>query len=142
MGVEITGIPALKARLKSLSSAKKQALKAAGVAVLTVSQQTIINQGNGDWPAWSPNYHPKRAHQMLWETGTLLRSLSLGGAGNEFDQEADSVTVGTNVVYAAAQNFGYPAGHLPARPFLDINDRMKQMAQAAFTAAFRRSIKP
>lgn len=136
------GIENIKARLKGVLAAKKDALKAAGVAVLTNAQQTITNGGDG-WQPWSKNYKPKRAHQMLWDTGTLLRSLTVGDANNIFDQENDNtIIVGSNVKYAAAQNFGYSPRNLPARPFLLVNAKTQDVAQRAFVAKLQKALNP
>lgn len=136
----ITGLDALKARLQRLQRSSETAMKAAGVGALTVAQKAIINQGDGKWPAWSQNYRPKRSHQMLWDMGTLLRSLALGGAENVFEQDAQSVTVGTNVAYAAAQNFGIPTRNLPPRPFFVIA-AMTKAAIESFRSAILGSLK-
>ncbi len=63
----------------------------------------------GDWPG-----------QILVESGILKQSIS--GSVTE-----NSVTIGTNVEYAAIQQFGGMAGRgkkvkIPARPFLVIQD--------------------
>lgn len=47
-----------------------------------------------------------------YKSGTLRRSIHIESTGPE------SVAIGTNVVYAAAQEFGRPEINLPARPYL------------------------
>jgi phage gpG-like protein len=136
---EFNGFEAVKAKLGGMLAAKAQALKAAGLAILTAAQKSITSGGAG-WPAWSPNYKPKRAHQMLWDYGTLLRSLTLGDQNNVFREEGDdTVIVGSAVAYARAQNQGY--GHLPARPYLFVDDDRAKLAQQAFIAQLNRGAK-
>ena len=135
---ESSGFDNIVQRLRSMIEAQPQALKAAGVALLTQAQQSIINGGNG-WPAWSPNYKPKRMHQILWDTGTLLRSLAIGDGNNVFREEGNSVTVGSNVVYAARQNFG--GGGIPARPFLYVDDDRLRVCTQAYLAQLQRAVR-
>jgi phage gpG-like protein len=133
------GFEQIKARLQRMIAAKQEALKASGVAVLTESQKTITSGGNG-WAPWSTNYKPKRVHQMLWDTGTLLRSLSIGDEHNIFRTDGDdSIVVGSNVKYAAAQNYGYSPRNLPARPYLVLNAQVEEVAKKAFAAQLQRA---
>ena len=125
------GFDGIKQRLESILASKADALKAAGVSILTSSQKEII-EGNPDWPGFKRP--PKRAHQLLWMYGTLLRSLAIESPDNIIREEENSIVVGSNVIYANAQNRGNPDHNLPARPFLYLsNDRMK-LAEAAFLA--------
>lgn len=59
--------------------------------------------------------HPGSPIHILHETGNLERSLNVK-ATNEW------VTVGTNVIYAGVQQFGYPPKNIPARPYLGVKD--------------------
>jgi phage gpG-like protein len=54
------------------------------------------------------------ATKILIDTGRLRASIAKKVEGNS------RVLIGTNVVYAAAQNFGYQPRNLPARTFLGI----------------------
>ena len=124
----------LKAKIALLKANAVKARQAGAVAALATAQQTIINGGNG-WPEWSAAYArriAKRPHQMLWDTGTLLRSLTPGGSDNILQDNGNGITVGSNVAYAAAQNYGNPERSLPARPFLVVNDQLEQNVTAAF----------
>ena len=74
-----------------------------------------------------------------WITGTLRRSIHVGGfvsesspdftphdvggdytdvGGQEITEDSASVLIGTNLIYAAAQEFGYPPKNIPAQPYL------------------------
>lgn len=78
-----------------------------------------------------------------WKTGTLRRSLHVGGhvaestassgdnfipsdiagtysdvGGAETGETSASVVIGTNLVYAAAQEFGFSPRNIPAHPYL------------------------
>lgn len=105
----------VKADINKMIGNVPQARKAAGIFVVLQAQKKIINQGDGEWPPLKRL--PKRPHQLLWDTGTLLRSLAPGGADNIMEENANGITVGTSVAYAAAQNFGLPSRGLPARTF-------------------------
>ena len=74
-----------------------------------------------------------RQVDMLRDTGVLLNSLSPGtigpsdtyqrpsgdgGANQVFDLKENSITVGTNVPYAATHNFGDAERNIPRRQFL------------------------
>lgn len=109
----------IKAKLERLKANAPKALQAVGQFFVADAQQTIAAGGNG-WPQWSPAYAKRVAgkHQILWDSGTLMRSLTVLSAGT------DSVTVGSNVVYAAIQQFG--GRGIPARPYFLLEDSDKQ----------------
>jgi len=130
------GLGAIKAKLQRLLDGKDDALKAAGVMILTESQKSIINSGPG-WPGFKRP--PKRAHQLLWETGTLLRSLALGGGDNIMEQSGNTITLGSNVRYAKWQNEG--TKNIPARPFLFIDDARIELAKDAYIAQLMKAWK-
>jgi phage gpG-like protein len=118
----------LKAKVQGILNNREGALKAAGLVLLAKAQEAIEQSG----PGWAPfKRPPKRPHQLLWDTGTLIQSLSLSGANNVFTVSGNSVTVGTNVAYAAAQNEGTRRG-VPARPYLFIDAERQDAANAAY----------
>jgi phage gpG-like protein len=120
----------LLAKIATVKSNIPLALKAVGTYVLLEASQTIVNQGYG---AWAPfKKLPKRAHQLLWDTGTLLRSLTPNGASNVLEVSSNSVTVGTNVLYAGYQQDGTRRG-IPPRPYLVWDDKVKVGASQVFT---------
>lgn len=69
------------------------------------------------WDAWSSKYAKTRKphHSLLRDTGALLDSLT-----HVVDESSKSVSVGSNLVYAAVHLFGSDDGTTPARSFLDI----------------------
>lgn len=117
------------AKLDKIKANMPMALKAAGMVVLTAAQQTII-EGGQDWTPWKRL--PKHPHQMLWDTGTLIRSLMLGDTHNILRETDSSIIVGSNVAYSAAQQYGYAPHSLPARPFLLFNDAIAAQATIAY----------
>jgi phage virion morphogenesis protein len=68
------------------------------------------------WPKWSDNYAKTRGggDSLLVDSHDLEKSVKGEGHGKD-------ATVLADTVYAAAQNFGYPARNLPARTFLGIS---------------------
>ena len=125
---------AIKAKLIALQMAKANALKAAGLAVLTASQQSIIQSG----PGWEPQKRPyKPPHMLLWEHGTLLRSLALGGSDNIFQQNDNTITLGTAVSYAGYLNDG--TKNMVARKFLYLDDARLQLAKDAYLNVLKKA---
>jgi len=119
---------AFAASLSGIRERVGQGLKAASVYLLSESARTIRSGGTG-WPGFKRL--PSRPHQLLYDTGRLIGSLSPGGAANLMDVQDDGMTiqVGSNLAYARAQNLGDPAHSLPARPFMFLDsDRSHQMA--------------
>jgi phage gpG-like protein len=136
MGAEID-TSQLRATVERMLANREEALKAAGLTILALEQQTIHDGGEG----WAPfKKLPKTPHQLLWETGTLIQSLALGAPGNVFQIDGDSVTTGSNLAYAAAQNYGYEPHDLPARPFIFTDDRRQEQAEKAYVNALLRGI--
>lgn len=130
MGVTITGLDALRAKVQRLKDNKPAALRAAGIKLLQLAQKSIEDQG----PGWAPfKKLPKHQHQLEWDTGELFHSLDLGDSNNILEVNGDSVTTGTAVPYAQYQNDG--DYRLPARPFEFIDDTRKDAASKAFTDA-------
>lgn len=125
------------ARLKKIPQNTEVGLKRAGIYLLSQAQKTIKSGGEG----WAPfRRPPKPPHNLLLDNGRLIGSLAPNSDENIFDLEHNSITVGSNVEYAAAQNYGFTPRNLPARPFLFIDqeraDRcMAIIAKAMFDAS-------
>jgi phage gpG-like protein len=135
MGVEITGLDALRAKVQLLKDNKPKALRAAGIKLLKLAQQSIQEQG----PGWAPfKKLPAHPHQLVWESGELFHSLDPGDSHNILQVDGDTVTTGTNVPYAHYQNDG--DSRLPARPFEFIDDAREQAASKAFIAALTEGV--
>lgn len=81
--------------------------RAMGAAMLVSIRRTFREQGSpsGSWVPLSPNTiarNPKKygsGHKLLIDRGILLNSIT-------FAVTSSGVSIGTNVVYAAVQNFG------------------------------------
>jgi phage gpG-like protein len=76
-------------RLKDLSPA----LLRSGVVVLAAAQGHIRDKNRG---SWAPTLETDRG-SSLNRTGALMRSLTVGGAGNVDKLDGNSITVGTNL---------------------------------------------
>ena len=69
------------------------------------------------WTEWSDSYAATRHsnHGFLLGESDLLDSL-------DYQVHADSVEIGTNLIYAATHQFGDDDRGIPARPFLGLSD--------------------
>ena len=134
---EFIGSEIIKRKLQAMLMAKSDGLKAAGLVVLTKAQKTITSGGGNGWPGFKRP--PTRAHQLLWDYGTLLRSLTVGDTNNVFEQDDASITIGSNVAYARAQNLGDPNHNLPARPFLFLDNERMDLAKDAYLAQIKKA---
>lgn len=139
--VEVHGSPALRAKLNSLGSAVSGQQM---VRALTAGTLLIQNEAKRRAP---------------YQTGNLKRSIHIGGAENlnpEGSNIADrgpepvppprveghkvAVYMGTDVVYAATQEFG--RDNIPAQPYLrPAVDTQADAVQAEIAAALRDLIK-
>lgn len=124
---------------------------------LMMNQKDMVfrNQASPDGQPWLPlggksqkrrdkknSADRKGQVSILTDTGTLKNSISVSGAANQLSSiDGDTIELGTNVVYAAAQNFGATiiAGErsqigtkkilhatkivIPARPFMGIGQQ-------------------
>jgi phage gpG-like protein len=72
--------------------------------------------------------------KKLDATGALRKSIKIV----EHDK---IVSVGSDVVYAAAQNYGYAPKNIPPRPFLNISAEAFLKIEAIINAALMRSIR-
>jgi hypothetical protein len=80
------------AKMQNLKANIPKAMEAVGAYVLLSAARTITDGGNG----WAPfKKLPKRPHQLLWDSGTLLRSLTPGDSDNVLTVSGDTITVGT-----------------------------------------------
>lgn len=79
-------------------------------------QSEKASPGGEPWPAWSEQYARTRhgGHSLLQGEGPLLDSI-------QSLVEGDELQVGSNMDYAAAQNFGFDEANLPAREYLGLS---------------------
>lgn len=128
----------LKYKIKSLKeivpSQKRQLTwKRIGMIYLAFARRHFVEQskGGGEWPKLkTKRKRNKDANKqlILRDTGFLLQSLSMGVAGNYFDANINSVTVGFDKVPHAGDNdatlreiavyHNEGAGNLPQREIL------------------------
>ena len=116
----------LAERMEDLS----EPMNAIGVYIVKRARERFEKSGPG-WPPLSPRTVAKRrkgSSKPLIDTGRLMASIGNVAKEGVFQVTERSVRVGTNVIYAAIQNFGGRAGRghsveIPARPFLYVEDR-------------------
>ncbi len=100
----------------------KPALDAFGEYMLRVTREERFEQAQDPWGhAWDAIQYdkPYNADKPLVLDGHLMGELQYHNNEREFQ-------FGSNLVYAATQQFGRPEQNIPARPFLGLNDRDKQ----------------
>lgn len=80
--------------------------------------QTQTAPDGSPWAALSPRYaarKPRNRDKILTLRGYLRGTLTMLA-------DAESLRVGSPLIYAASHQFGRPEIHLPARPFLGLSD--------------------
>lgn len=103
---------------------REQLLDVVGEALETQTKTRIEDEKTtpaGDtWAEWSPAYHKTRHgnHDKLENEGDLLDSIQYNLLG------AAAVEVGSNLVYAAAQHFGFKGN--PGREYLGLSADNRQ----------------
>jgi phage gpG-like protein len=132
MADELSGLGALISRVGQLATDTRHVerpLKAAGAYQLGSIEKNFRAQGRPTkWEGLKASTlagrrrgRGKGSPQILINTARLKNSFS-------FRVLSEGVEVGTNLIYAARQHFGYPGGsgrghsHTPARPFLMVQD--------------------
>ncbi|HQU86358.1 MAG TPA: phage virion morphogenesis protein [Pyrinomonadaceae bacterium] len=132
MANDIQGIENLFRRVRKLATDSRQVqkpLKAAGVVMLSSIQQNFKAQGRPQkWQKLSAatiagrrKGKGKGKAQILIDKGRLKNSHSM-------KVSSGGVEVGTNVIYAKRQHYGFPGGKgkgkskTPARPFVMFQD--------------------
>jgi phage virion morphogenesis protein len=121
--VSIAGLPGLQERLRWLANPptdkllKKVGQKAAEQTRDRIRDQKKSPEGER-WSPWSPRYAKTRkaGQALLFSSGRLLKSI-------DSEVVAEGAEVGSDLVYATAQQLGREDRHLPARPFLGVSDR-------------------
>jgi len=137
----IVGMPEL---LRKLDALGKEGKGQAMINALVAGAMRINNQAKVNVPK---------------KTRTLMRSIHIGGhvaesspdftsgdiggdytdvGGEVIGEDNASVLIGTNLIYAAAQEFGYPSGNIPAQPYLrPAMDTEKEAAAADIAKALK-----
>jgi phage gpG-like protein len=122
----VNGTDKVIANIGSLSLAIKDLRPAFKVARLLIMESVNRNFMEGGRPKWlplSPLTILRRTKgkgtgsaEPLRDTGLLMLSIGNPGSKGIDVLTEDTLRVGTNVPYAAAQNFGHK--QIPARPFM------------------------
>jgi phage virion morphogenesis protein len=120
--VSTEGFEALQARLARVSSfGFGRLIQGAGALVESQTKRRITREKRDPdgkaWRPWSERYARTRqgGQSLLQSHNHLLQSM-------QWEAADEGVAVGSNLKYARAQQAGFPARHLPARPYLGISD--------------------
>lgn len=150
-------ISGMRARLAYLGPAYLRA----AVVVLAAAQMDIRNKVGPDGGSWAPTLETQQG-SSLYRTGALMRSLTVGGDGNVFVDQATGVAIGTNLrtpdgQYSIGELMQYGRGPVkpkngkmlrfqlngqtifsrgvgpaPPRPFLGFNDQIADRVRSVF----------
>lgn len=119
-----TGLEGLQARVRMVAAGMadtRPLLEALGAELVSQSHRRIADEKQAPdgsaWPAWSEDYARTRhaGQSLLRADGGLLDSLL-------WAVSPDRVEAGSNLVYAAAQQFGLPERSVPGRAYLGVSD--------------------
>lgn len=97
--VQAIGMAELRARIEAMKARAadpKPGLLRAGMVVLRAAKDHI-KSGAGDEGPWPPNIS---GTPLLFKSGRLINSLTIGGPGSVMQLDSSSIEVGTNVPYA------------------------------------------
>lgn len=133
--------PALSRAVTTASGKFERALGQSAAAVQRNATVGIRRQKyRGEWPALSPGYAVRKAMKGRG-SAILISEGDLSGSIEISRKSAVAYDVGTNLVYARAQEMGYAPRNLPARPFMapavkeagpDIQEHFRDAAMELF----------
>jgi phage gpG-like protein len=137
----------IDSRLRALSSLNvRDILEGVGAEVESQTRRRIQEEKRSpdgvDWPEWSSKYAGSQhgasshephegslreagGHSMLQLRGDLLDSI-------QYQLEGDDVLVGSNLAYAATQQFG--RGNIPPREFLGLSNENRDDIERMLTS--------
>ena len=127
LDIEVSGLAEAQARLAAFASrtAAGELLPLVGALVESQTRdrfQTRQAPDGSPWPEWSPAYAAGRHHgqSLLVAEGHLRDSIG-------WTVDGDAAQVGSNLAYAAIQNFGGRAGRglaaqIPQRQYLGLSE--------------------
>lgn len=118
-----------------------EAFKEAAPAINAGFEGNFSAQVSSSGSAWPPR-KDKLTHPLLILSGAMKAAVSQpGAAGHVEDIQDRQAAIGIDssiIVYAAAQNFGYPKRNLPAREYVFATDETMDKSEQLFTdAAYR-----
>lgn len=99
---------------------RKQLLSTVGEALVSGTQQRFLDGEDPEGKAWDPSHRAtEHGGKTLTDTARLMQSI-------DYAATADSVMVGSNVVYARIHQMGGQAGRghkvtIPVRPYLGVS---------------------
>lgn len=169
MKLRLNGLSQLRNDLAGLANRLRDlgpAYLRAGTVVLASAQMRIRSKNDGQWPSQATGKDGSGNTQgtLLFRTGALMRSLTIGESGNMFQDLGNGVRVGTNLMtpdgtYSIGRLMQYGTGPItpkngkflvfevngqkifskgtkgiPARPFLFIDDEDAQRVRDVFAS--------
>lgn len=145
---DLSGLPQLAERVARLGRADRSALlDDLGAEVASQTQRRISEEKRGPdgerWPAWSASYARTRHgnQSLLVASGNLLDTITHVVSG-------ERVEIGSNLVYAAAHQFGLDSSvvssrrrvSIPARPYLGLSGNNEADLEALTDDYLRRTL--
>jgi len=127
--VDISELDLMAAKLQGLKDEQPILMRSVAALMRSQTQERIDTEKRAPdgtpWPQWSERYARTRKshHSLLESSGDLLASIAE-------DSGSDWAEVGSNLVYAAAQDQGFEDNNLPAREFLGLSDENKREIHA------------
>lgn len=126
--VDISELDVIVDKLRGLPDRQPILMRSVAALVRSQTKERIDTEKRApdgtEWPDWSERYAARRKshHSLLMGEGNLLLSINEQNTnvGDDFAE------VGSNLVYAAAQDQGYAKRNLPAREFLGLSDGNKR----------------
>ena len=113
----------LQARIRDVAAGMgntEPLLEALGAELVSQMQRRVADEKQApdgrQWESWSDAYAQTRHgnQSLLQSEGSLLDSL-------QHQVSPQLAVAGSNLVYAAAKQFGFPERNLPARPYAGIS---------------------
>lgn len=129
----------LRARLARMATPRlTKVLDAIGQLVENQTKRRIQTEKESSegkaWEDWSTGYAATRHgnHSLLQNLGHLQQSITHNVIAGV------DVEVGTNVIYSAVHQFGYPPKNIPARPYLGVSKENEREIEKTVAAYLKR----
>jgi len=121
LNYDLSGLTRFEERIGRLTTLDRhQLLDTMGAVVESQTRRRIETEKESpageSWDDWSPRYAKSRhgGHSLLMNEGNLHDSI-------QFLVTGGAVEIGSNLVYAAPQQFGLESRNIPERPWLGIS---------------------